>query len=523
LGLQERGFETEIKPALGLPLKESGCISCGQCVSVCPTGALTETVMTARQVPLKEEETVTTCAFCSIGCQMKLTHRGGQLLRALPYAKCETSADACLCVKGRFGFGELTKRQRLTKPLMRNLGGTLSETAYSKAYVQIIKQMQSLRTLYGPESIGVSVSDRLTCEEILLIKEFANNALHTDNVFSFNRPADGLSAVLGASRSTAGLKELEHTDLVMLVETDIHKPHLIAGLSVRKAVKNGAKLIVLNNFDSAADDIATIKTAPGENMALLRSILKETLNVSMNAKRYAGYDRLLESLSDVSASDAAKTVAELYVKAGKAVIVYEEQSLSPAAAALLADLALVSGHAYPPRSGIIRLKANANGQGLAELGIKSATEIDLTALKGLLVFGEDVASLPTLDFLAAQDVQMTATAARADVVLPAAAFSETDGLYVNSFNEARKLNAALASPTGMSNLEQLLALSEAAGLKQPYRNSLDITEAVLRAMNKPQAAPCLQPVSNGPLKQASGNTNALYNSFKEFLISEGLT
>jgi formate dehydrogenase major subunit len=535
LGLLERGFDTEIKPALNLPLKESGCISCGQCVSICPTGALVETAMAARQVPLKEDETITVCAFCSVGCKMKLTHRGGQLLRALPWGDnaeqagtvsgfIEQSGDGFLCVKGRFGFGELRKQPHLTKPLLRNTAGTLSETSYSKAYVEIVKRMQALGTLYGPESIGVSLSDRLTCEEILIIKEFAKEALHTENLFSFNRPVDGLSPVLGSDRSTAGLQELEHTDLILLVETDIHKPHLTAGLAVRKAVKNGATLIALNSFPSAADEIASFKALPGDDMSLLRGILKEALSISAATEKYAGWDELHKSLADVTPSDNAKVIAEKFVKAKKAVIVYEDHSLSPAASTLLANLAVIGGHAFAPRSGIVRLKANANGQGLADLGIKSASEVNVAALKGLLVFGEDIPALPQADFLAVQEVHMTATAARADVVLPAAAFSETDGLFVNSFNEISRLNAALPSPTGMSNVEQLLALSEAAGCKLPYRNVADVSGAFLRGRNtaQGQTQPRLQPVSNGPLKVNTRNTNALYNSFCGFLKSEGL-
>jgi len=69
LGLVDRGFDTIVKPALDVKLEETDCISCGQCVSACPTGALTETMMIPKQVPVREMLTQTTCASCSVGCQ----------------------------------------------------------------------------------------------------------------------------------------------------------------------------------------------------------------------------------------------------------------------------------------------------------------------------------------------------------------------------------------------------------------------------------------------------------------------
>ncbi|MEF9922191.1 MAG: FAD-dependent oxidoreductase, partial [Anaerovoracaceae bacterium] len=72
LGLVDRGFDTVVKPTLEKPLCESGCESCGQCVSVCPTGALQERQSVAKEVPLDTDITDTTCAYCSVGCSLHL-------------------------------------------------------------------------------------------------------------------------------------------------------------------------------------------------------------------------------------------------------------------------------------------------------------------------------------------------------------------------------------------------------------------------------------------------------------------
>ena len=103
LGLVHRGFDTVVKPTLEKPLTESGCVSCGQCVSVCPTGALGERLTLAKSVPLETDETNTTCSFCSVGCSMHLETYGDMMIKAVPDKEGAVN-KGLLCGKGKFGF-----------------------------------------------------------------------------------------------------------------------------------------------------------------------------------------------------------------------------------------------------------------------------------------------------------------------------------------------------------------------------------------------------------------------------------
>ena len=106
LGLVGRGFDTIVQPEMGLPLSETDCLSCGLCVSVCPTGALTEKTALEKQVPVKETFTESTCRMCSAGCRIVVASRGDRVTRVLP----EKGAEGhILCALGRFEQPKLLK------------------------------------------------------------------------------------------------------------------------------------------------------------------------------------------------------------------------------------------------------------------------------------------------------------------------------------------------------------------------------------------------------------------------------
>ncbi len=100
IGLINRGFNTYVEPELGKHLKETDCIACGQCVALCPTGALREKSAFTKSVPVKENSKISICTNCSNLCDIDYRYIGSTVTRALPVD------NGILCKGGRFGVLE---------------------------------------------------------------------------------------------------------------------------------------------------------------------------------------------------------------------------------------------------------------------------------------------------------------------------------------------------------------------------------------------------------------------------------
>lgn len=480
LGLTERGFDTIIKPALDRPLKEAGCISCGQCVSVCPTGALQERSGMEKSVPLKLESVHTVCSHCSVGCNLDINKKGKSLVRTVPIA--ESKVDkGLLCVKGRFGFGTLQK-DRITKPMVRK-EGKLVEVTWEEAVRTAVKKLQSVSSLHGSDSIALTVSDRYTNEEIFLASLLAKKGIKTDKVYSMNGVKSGIKEVLGYDASTNTLEELLSTETILLVGSDIMKDHTIAGLKIREAVHNGAKLLVVNSCESLIDEVAYRAYRPENNAGFLKEIIKALVEMGIAPKegKASGFEELVESLEGVKVGEAAKEIAEIYGKSKKAMVVFAQDGITPEGAMLLADMAVISGHIGKPRSGIIELKQGSNSQGLVDMGIETDCTgllkgIEQKKIKGLVVLGEDIKkeAVEKPDFLLVQDTHMTETAKQADVILPAASAVESTGTYTSSERRIQKLKRVITPIAEKTNWEAIMMLCNTFGMNLTYGSSDEI-------------------------------------------------
>ncbi len=103
-----RGFDARISTEANVPLPESACVYCGNCIGVCPTGALMfNSEHRMREAGTwdesQQEETDTICAFCGVGCTLTLHVQDNRIVKVTSPLDVEV-ANGHLCIKGRFGF-----------------------------------------------------------------------------------------------------------------------------------------------------------------------------------------------------------------------------------------------------------------------------------------------------------------------------------------------------------------------------------------------------------------------------------
>ena len=173
-----RGFETEINTPFEIDLEENGCVSCGNCVSACPVGALTPK-KGERFREWEVKKTRTTCAYCGVGCQMNLLTKGEKVVGVEPVV--DALNNGLLCVKGKFGYHFINHKDRLTAPLIRK-NGKLEEASWEEAYDLIKEKMTALKEAHGPDAFAFLGSSKVSVEENYLFQKFARGVIGTNNV-----------------------------------------------------------------------------------------------------------------------------------------------------------------------------------------------------------------------------------------------------------------------------------------------------------------------------------------------------
>ena len=473
LGLVKRGFDTVVMPALEQPLTETGCISCGQCVSVCPTGALQENLSLEKSVPLDTDVTDTTCSYCSVGCSMHLETYGDMLVKAMPDREGAVN-KGLLCGRGKFGFDCAVMEDKILDPMARK-DGQLTEVDYHEAFVLTTKKAEALAAKYGKDAVAVAISDRYTNEEAFVIKSFAD-AIGA-RTLCFNNRENGLRNVLGVDASPNTIDELLSAE-VILCAGFVAKENQVIRLKLKQAAKNGAKVVLVNPEGYEQDHMSFVyKTVTTDNsLGFFKAVAKALVEMGKGADK-EGFDAFKASIDGATVCEEAKAVAELYANAKRAMIVFQQNVVSVEAAELLSDIAVVSGHIGKARDGILMLRAKNNSQGLVDMGITAGAEA-LKGVKALMVFGEDPDTelLKNLVFLMVCDTHMTETAKLADVVIPGTGFASTYGTFTNTERRLQPVEQAIEEDVVFSNWEVAAELAHVYEIEMPYDDVEDISD-----------------------------------------------
>src|SRR6201995_2028539 len=223
IGRSGKGYATHIAFDLSDPMGASSCVSCGECVAACPTGALTNKPI--RQIPIRPRTELdavdTVCPYCGVGCA--LTYYVDREHNAISFAEGreQPGSPGGRCVKGRSGWDYAASPQRLTKPLIRReesypkgalsddvrgemAGGApeerrrrrkpgglvdyaevmphFREASWEEALDLVARRLTEIHAAGGPAAIAGFGSAKCSNEEAYLFQKLIRTGFHTNNV-----------------------------------------------------------------------------------------------------------------------------------------------------------------------------------------------------------------------------------------------------------------------------------------------------------------------------------------------------
>jgi predicted molibdopterin-dependent oxidoreductase YjgC len=175
-----RGGRTKIVTAADQSYGDSNCVFCGECVQLCPVGALVENKARFAGRPWDIKKVPTTCTYCGTGCTIDLNILDNRVIKITGNDLGVTNQGS-LCVKGRFGYEFIHHKDRLTTPLIKE-NGAFREATWAEALDLAAKRLGEIKKKHGPDAVGGLSSARCTNEENYLMQKFMRAVIGTNNI-----------------------------------------------------------------------------------------------------------------------------------------------------------------------------------------------------------------------------------------------------------------------------------------------------------------------------------------------------
>lgn len=392
LSIANRGFETKMMPSYGQAFDQSICESCGNCVSSCPTGALTAKD-TKEYRKWETQKIPTTCPHCGTGCQMNLLVKNNRLVGVEPLDG--PANKNLLCVKGKFAsYKFVGSGDRLTEPLIKR-NGIFEPASWEEALTLVSSKFNEIKAENGPDALAGFSCSRATNEDNYVFQKMVRAAFGTNNVDNCARvchsaSVHGLAQTLGSGAMTNPIADItEDVDMILLVGSNPEEAHPVIGAQIRQAIQRGTQVVVVDprKINLVKDSALHLQVQAGTNVAfangMMHVILKEGLaDRHFIEERTEGFLDLEKMVADYTPEKVAEIchihpedliqAARMYAKAEKVPIIYclgvTEHSTGTEGVMSMSNLAMLVGKVGKPGCGVNPLRGQNNVQGACDMG-----------------------------------------------------------------------------------------------------------------------------------------------------------
>src|SRR3954447_5868522 len=426
IGRTGKGYDTHIAFDLNDPMGESTCVTCGECVAACPTGALVNKPI--HGVPIRPRDELksvdSVCPYCGVGCA--LTYHVDEERGAIAFAdgREQPGNKSRLCVKGRYGWDYAASQQRLTTPLIRvtypktalssdvkgegrgrkRPGGIVDydevmphfrEATWEEALDLAASRLKEIHDRDGSGSIAGFGSAKCSNEEAYLFQKLIRAGFGTNNIDHCTRlcHASSVAALFegvgsGAVSTTYG--DIINADVAILAGTNTTANHPVASSFFKHARRRGTKLIVVDPRRERIADHADVycQIKPGTDVAFYNGVMHEVIRLGLIdrefiASRTSNYGEVAkvvkeypperaEQITGVDA-DRIRLVARLWGEANAGVIYWgmgiSQHTTGTDNARCLIAMCSITGHVGRPGTGLHPLRGQNNVQGASDAGL----------------------------------------------------------------------------------------------------------------------------------------------------------
>ncbi len=380
------------------------CEFCGDCLAVCPVGAITNKFSKYRYKPWQMKKTTTTCNYCGDGCQMHLETKDTEVIRVTsPLSwknkwgdRAETAkGHGGLCVRGRFGFEYLDSKTRLTQPLVRE-GQQLVPKPWLEVMDSLVDRFAEIKRTHGADAIAGLMTARCTNEELYLFQKLMRAVLGTNNLDSSARYGHlnfvhAAKHAVGLGRTANDWEDITKAKAILLIGSNITETNPLTAVRVKEAIRvYKAQVITL---DSAVTNMAKLAShpfliKPGSEGLVIDGLVKAAIEQDLVdeeaiAKHPRAFDALKAAVAPLSLDHVAaqtgvraadlREIAAVFAEAPRSVIICAEGIVRRPRGyenvLKLMDLAWITGKLGKPGCGVNTLTEEGNEQGAVDMGV----------------------------------------------------------------------------------------------------------------------------------------------------------